>query len=141
MANENSAKSPIKTVAVSALPVKSPRKSPASKNAASENNGQDNKENGELETYNVRSKLHRLGKLYSGKQYLKIKMGILYRILSKSPSFLGRSRCLNITLNLFIWSLPHNSYRALPHKLLQNLFLTLTHEYAILNTYTVHMHI
>lgn len=67
--NDNSAKSPVKAAAVSALPVKSPRKSPVSKNAAPDNNGQSNKENGELETYNVRSKLHRLGKLYSGKRY------------------------------------------------------------------------
>lgn len=65
--NENSAKSPVKVTAVSTLPAKSPRKSPVSKNIASENNVQDNKENGEFETYNMRSKLHRLGKLYSGK--------------------------------------------------------------------------
>lgn len=69
VANENSVKSPVKAVAVSALPVKSPRKSPVSKNIAPENNEQDNKENGQCEAYNVRSKLHKLGKLYSGKQY------------------------------------------------------------------------
>ncbi|XP_071558799.1 anillin-like isoform X2 [Temnothorax nylanderi] len=64
-ASKNLAKSPVKPVVVSALPAKSPRKSPVSKNAMSENNEQDNKENGKLETYNVRSKLQRLGKLYS----------------------------------------------------------------------------
>lgn len=65
--SENSVKSPVKATATSAVPVKSPRKSPVSKNVASENNKQDNKENGEFETYKARSKLHRLGKLYSGK--------------------------------------------------------------------------
>ncbi|XP_025988888.2 anillin isoform X2 [Solenopsis invicta] len=63
-ANESPTKSPIKVTAVSALPTKSPRKSPLSKNTMSEN-AQDNKENGQFETYNARSKLHRLGKLYS----------------------------------------------------------------------------
>lgn len=65
--SENSVKSPVKAITVSALPVKSPRKSPVSKNIVSENKEQDNKENGEFETYKVRSKLQRLGKLYSGK--------------------------------------------------------------------------
>ncbi|KAL6257213.1 hypothetical protein P5V15_012140 [Pogonomyrmex californicus] len=63
-ANENLAKSPVKTTATS--PVKSPRKSPVTpKTTASFNNKQDNKENGEFETSNVKSKLQRLGKLYS----------------------------------------------------------------------------
>lgn len=67
--SENLAKSPVKAATVSALPAKSPRKSPVSKNVTSENNEQENKENGEFDTYNVRSKLQRLGKLYSGERY------------------------------------------------------------------------
>lgn len=77
--NEMSAKSPVKAAAVSALPVKSPRKSPVSKpvsvsksNTTSENNERSNKENSEFETYNVRSKLHRLGKLYSDDSTLEL---------------------------------------------------------------------
>lgn len=72
VANETPAKSPIKAVGVSALsPTKSPRKSPIS-NIASPNNEQENKENSDFQIH-MRSKLHRLGKLYSGKQYLKIR--------------------------------------------------------------------
>ncbi|XP_018347343.1 PREDICTED: actin-binding protein anillin isoform X4 [Trachymyrmex septentrionalis] len=64
VANENSAKSPIQAVAVSALsPIKS-CKSPIS-NIASPNNEQENKENSDFQIHNMRSKLHRLGKLYS----------------------------------------------------------------------------
>lgn len=67
-ASENIVKSPVRAIVVSGLP----HKSPVSKNVASENNEQDNKENGEFQTYNVRSKLQRLGKLYSGKRYSKV---------------------------------------------------------------------
>ncbi|KYM87204.1 Actin-binding protein anillin [Atta colombica] len=59
--NENSAKSPIQAVAVSAL---SPTKSPI-RNITSPNNEQENKENSDFQIHNMRSKLHRLGKLYS----------------------------------------------------------------------------
>ena len=59
---------------------KTPTKSPAkistdstsplkSTSVVIENNEQTNKENGEIGLYNVRSKLQRLGKLYSGKLY------------------------------------------------------------------------
>lgn len=61
------AKSPIiKITSDSKLPVKSPRKSPA-KSSTSEGNEQADKENGEFGICNARSKLQRLGKLYSGK--------------------------------------------------------------------------
>ncbi|XP_018396639.1 PREDICTED: actin-binding protein anillin [Cyphomyrmex costatus] len=66
IAEENSARSPIKAVSVSALSfIKSPHKSPISKNTGPENNEQDNKENSDFQVHNMRSKLHRLGKLYS----------------------------------------------------------------------------
>lgn len=68
--NENSAKSPIQAVAVSAL---SPTKSPI-RNITSPNNEQENKENSDFQIHNMRSKLHRLGKLYSGKQHFKIRL-------------------------------------------------------------------
>ncbi|XP_076622147.1 anillin-like isoform X2 [Colletes latitarsis] len=57
-------KSPAKVSAESTSPMKPPRKS-MSKSTTSENDEQLNKENGEIGLYNVRSKLQRLGKLYS----------------------------------------------------------------------------
>ncbi|KAL0119977.1 hypothetical protein PUN28_007979 [Cardiocondyla obscurior] len=66
--SENVVKSPVKTASVNALSSKpSPKtpQSPVSKNVTPENSKQDNKENGECDTYNVRFKLQRLGKLYS----------------------------------------------------------------------------
>lgn len=60
-------KSPIKATTDSKLPARSPRKSPVSKSSASEDNEQADKENGEFGICNARSKLQRLGKLYSGK--------------------------------------------------------------------------
>lgn len=59
-ANENSFKSP-KVIAT-----ESPNTF-LSENIISDSNEQDNKENDEFITSNVRSKLQRLGKLYSGK--------------------------------------------------------------------------
>ncbi|XP_053980703.1 anillin-like isoform X2 [Hylaeus volcanicus] len=57
-------KSPAKVSTENVSPLKSPRKS-VSKSATSEKGEQINKENGEIGIYNVRSKLQRLGKLYS----------------------------------------------------------------------------
>nr|XP_012224702.1 PREDICTED: actin-binding protein anillin-like isoform X2 [Linepithema humile] len=64
-ASEDSAKSPAKVTTSNTLPAKSPRKSPMPQSVISENNEPDNKENGEIGTCMVRSKLQRLGKLYS----------------------------------------------------------------------------
>ncbi|XP_076249759.1 anillin [Calliopsis andreniformis] len=66
--NKTPSKSPAKVSVESTPPVKSPVKSPrksVSKSISNENNEQTNKENGEIGLYNVRSKLQRLGKLYS----------------------------------------------------------------------------
>ncbi|XP_076181276.1 anillin isoform X2 [Ptiloglossa arizonensis] len=57
-------KSPAKVSAESISSIKSPRKS-VSKSGVTEKGEQINKENGEIGLYNVRSKLQRLGKLYS----------------------------------------------------------------------------
>ncbi|XP_076748828.1 anillin-like isoform X2 [Xylocopa sonorina] len=63
--NKTPTKSPAKLSIDNRIsPAKSPRKS-VSKNVANENNQTVNKENGEVGLYNVRSKLQRLGKLYS----------------------------------------------------------------------------
>jgi len=79
VANEISVKSPKATAVANEISVKSPKATAAKtpikssdiflhpKNGTSENNEQNNKENDEFGTYNVRSKLQRLGKLYSGK--------------------------------------------------------------------------
>lgn len=61
-------KSPAKVSIESTTPLKSPRKS-VSKSIANENNEKVNKENGNVGINNVRSKLQRLGKLYSGKPH------------------------------------------------------------------------
>lgn len=62
-ANENSVKAPKVTAAK--MPIKSSNTF-LSENVTSKSNEQNNKENDEFGTYNVRSKLQRLGKLYSG---------------------------------------------------------------------------
>ncbi|XP_070154737.1 anillin-like [Polyergus mexicanus] len=62
-ANENSVKSP--KVIATETPIKSSDTFFLSENITSKNNEQDNKENDEFGTSNVRSKLQRLGKLYS----------------------------------------------------------------------------
>ncbi|XP_025154698.1 anillin isoform X3 [Harpegnathos saltator] len=68
-ANINSTKSsPPKSsskVTIDKSPVKPPRKSPPAKNDICENFEKVDKENGDFESCNVRSKLQRLGKLYS----------------------------------------------------------------------------
>ncbi|CAL1683305.1 unnamed protein product [Lasius platythorax] len=61
-ANENSVKAPKVTAAK--MPIKSSNTF-LSENVTSKSNEQNNKENDEFGTYNVRSKLQRLGKLYS----------------------------------------------------------------------------
>ncbi|KAG7205048.1 hypothetical protein KM043_005429 [Ampulex compressa] len=63
--NKTPTKSPIKVSTETVSPAKSPKKSLSSKPVIEESNEQVNKENGESGIYNVRSKLQRLGKLYS----------------------------------------------------------------------------
>ncbi|XP_011261176.2 anillin-like isoform X1 [Camponotus floridanus] len=75
--NEISVKSPKTTTITNEISIKSPKATAAKtpikssdiflqpENGTSENNEQNNKENDEFGTYNVRSKLQRLGKLYS----------------------------------------------------------------------------
>lgn len=53
--------------------IKSPRKS-TSKCSTDENNEHINKENGVIGLYNVKTKLQRLGKLYSGKLHFIIQL-------------------------------------------------------------------
>lgn len=54
---------------------KSPRKS-TSKCSTDENNEHINKENGEIGLYNVKTKLQRLGKLYSGKFHFIVQLDL-----------------------------------------------------------------
>jgi hypothetical protein len=70
-ASENLSKSSIKVTRGNTPPVKSPHKSPMFKGLASETHETNelNKENGGFGICSARSKLQRLGKLYSGKQY------------------------------------------------------------------------
>lgn len=63
--SKSPAKSPVKITNTNNTVSAKPRKSPIPQSITSKNNEPDNKENG---TCMVRSKLQRLGKLYSGKQ-------------------------------------------------------------------------
>lgn len=70
MTNKSTVTSSTKTME-STSPIKISQKSPVPTNILSTNNEQGNKENGPSGSHDMRCKLHRLGKLYSGKQIFK----------------------------------------------------------------------